>query len=98
MTRTMSVRMDQDNYEFLQKLSKDEKEDLSSALRDLVSRGRVMLAIDRYRNGQASLGKAAELAGMPLGRMMTLLESHGIESNIEQQDYLQGAANLRKLL
>jgi len=98
MTRTMSVRMDQENYEFLQKLSKDEKEDLSSAVRDLVSRGRVMLAIDRYRNGQASLGKAAELAGMPLGRMMTLLESHGIESNIEQQDYLQGAANLRKLL
>ncbi len=58
----------------------------------------VPLAIERYREGAASLGKAAELAGVPLGRMMTLLQLHGVESNIEFDDYFQGTEHLRQTL
>jgi len=61
MTKTMSIRMDRDNYEFLAEISKEERSDVSKAVRDLVTRGRVMLAVERYKQGEASLGKAAEL-------------------------------------
>lgn len=97
MTKTMSIRMDRDNYEFLAEISKEERSDLSKAVRDLVTRGRVLLAVERYRKGEASLGKAAELAGLPVGQMMTILTEFGVESRIEKEDYLQGLHNLAKV-
>jgi predicted HTH domain antitoxin len=97
MTKTMSIRMDRDNYEFLAEISKEERSDLSKAVRDLVTRGRILLAVERYKQGEASLGKAAELAGLPLGQMMTILTEFGVESRIEKEDYLQGLQNLAKV-
>ncbi len=97
MTKTMSIRMDRDNYEFLAEISKEERSDLSKAVRDLVTRGRVLLAVERYRKGEASLGNAAELAGLPVGQMMTILTEFGVESRIEKDDYLQGLHNLSKV-
>ena len=97
MTKTMSVRMDRDNYEFLSELTREERTDLSKAVRELVTRGRVLLAIEKYRSGEASLGRAAELAGLPLGQMMTVLADFGVESRMEKEDYVQGLKNLRKI-
>jgi len=88
--------MDRYNYEFLSEFTKEERSDLSKTIRELVSRGRVMLAIEKYRSGEASLGRAAELAGLPVGRMMTVLTDFGVESRLEKEDYLQGLENLRK--
>ena len=97
MTKTLSVRIDPDNYEFISEMSKEERSDMSKAVRDLVTRGRVLLAIERYRKGEASLGRAAELAGLPVGQMMTILAEFGIESRIEKDDYLQGLKNLARV-
>jgi len=94
MTRTMSIRMDPENYEFLTEITKQERSDLSKAVRDLVTRGRVLLAVERYKKGDASLGKAAQLAGLSVGQMMTLLAEFGVESRIDHDDYLQGLKNL----
>jgi predicted HTH domain antitoxin len=96
MTKTMSIRMDRENYEFLTEISKEERSDLSKAVRDLVMRGRVLLAVERYKKGDASLGKAAHLAGLSVGQMMTLLGEFGVESRIEKDDYLEGLKNLAK--
>jgi predicted HTH domain antitoxin len=97
MTKTMSIRMDRDNYEFLNEISKEERSDLSKAVRDLVSRGRILLAVERYKKGEASLGRAAELAGLPVGQLMTILAEFGVESRIEKEDYLQGLQSLAKV-
>ncbi len=94
MTKTMSIRMDRENYEFLTKITKEERSDLSKAVRDLVMRGRVLLAVERYKKGEASLGKAAQVAGLSVEQMMTLLTEFGVESRIEKDDYLQGLKNL----
>jgi predicted HTH domain antitoxin len=94
----MSIRMDRDNYEFLSEITREERTDLSKTVRELVTRGRVLLAIEKYRSGEASLGRAAELAGLPLGQMITVLADFGVESRIEKEDYLQGLQNLRKAL
>lgn len=96
MSKTMSVRMDRENYDFLREIKKEQGSDLSKAVRDLVTRGRVLLAIERYKKGEASLGRAAELAGVPYGQMMTILAEFGVESKIEKDDYLQSLKNLRQ--
>ena len=97
MTETMSIRMDRDNYEFLNEISKEERSDLSKVVRDLVSRGRIFLAVERNKKGEASLGRVAELVGLPVGQMMTILAELGVESRIEKEDYLQGLQNLAKV-
>jgi len=96
MPKTVSIRLDEEDYAFLHKLAKEGKEDLSKAVREVVYKGRVMLAIERYKKGEVSLGKAAELAGLPVGRMITVLAEYGVESNLEEADYLKGLENLRK--
>jgi predicted HTH domain antitoxin len=96
MRKTMSIRMDRENFEFLKELTKEQKSDLSKAVRDMVTRGRVLFAMERYKKGEASLGRAAELAGIPVGQMMTLLTEFGVQSRIEDEDYLQGLAAIRK--
>jgi predicted HTH domain antitoxin len=52
--------------------------------------------MERYKKGEASLGRAADLAGVPVGQMMTILAEFGVDSRIEEEDYLQGVAALRK--
>jgi predicted HTH domain antitoxin len=89
--------MDQENYDFLTAFTREEQRDLSKAVRELVTRGRVLLAVEKYRKGEVSLGKAAEVAGMPVGEMMTLLEEFGVRSQIDDDDYRQSLANLSKV-
>ncbi|HEY2934426.1 MAG TPA: UPF0175 family protein [Acidobacteriota bacterium] len=89
--------MDEDNFDFLNQLWREGKGDLSKAVRELVDKGRVMLAMESYRNGEVSLGKAAELAGLSVGQMMTTLAEYGIKCNLEKEDYLAGLENLRKV-
>ncbi|HET9742325.1 MAG TPA: UPF0175 family protein [Terriglobales bacterium] len=97
MTKTMSIRMDAENYEFLSKLTKEEHSDLSKSVRELVSRGRILMAVERYKKGEASLGKAANLAGLRIGQMMALLSEFGVPARIEKEDYLQSVQNLAKI-
>jgi predicted HTH domain antitoxin len=96
MTKTMSIRMDRENFEFLNEITKEQRSDLSKAVRDMVTRGRVLFAMERYKKGEASLGRAAQLAGISVGQMMTLLTEFGVQSRIEDEDYLQGLAAIRK--
>jgi predicted HTH domain antitoxin len=88
--------MDRGNFEFLNELTKEQKSDLSKAVRDMVTRGRILLAVERYKKGEASLGRAAELAGVTVGQMMTILAEYGVESRVQEEDYRQGLENLRK--
>ena len=96
MTKTLSIRMDPENYKFLTEITKQERSDLSKAVRDLVTRGRVLLAVEKYKKGDASLGKAAQVAGLSVGQMMTLLAEFGVESRIDTDDYREGLKNLAK--
>jgi len=96
MTKTMSIRMDRDICEFVREITRKERSDLSKTLRELVNRGRLMLAIEKYQKGEVSLGRAAELAGLPIGQMMTVLSEFCIESRIEEEDYLRGQKHLEK--
>jgi len=54
---------DRDNYEFLHEITKEERSDLSKAVRDLVTRGRILLAVERYKKGEASSAGLRSLPG-----------------------------------
>ncbi len=97
MTKTMSIRMDKESYDFISELSREEKDDLSKTVRELVYRGRVMLGVDKYKKGEVSLGRSAELAGLPLGQMITVLSEYGVKSNLEKEDYREGLEHLRRV-
>jgi len=55
MTKTMSIRMDRENLEFLNELTSEQKSDLPKAVRDMVTRGRILLAVERYKKGEAGI-------------------------------------------
>ena len=91
MTKTMSIRMDRENLEFLNELTKEQKSDLSKAVRDMVTRGRLLLAVERYRGVKHLLGERRKLSGVAVGQMMTILTEFGVESRIRDEDYLRGS-------
>ena len=62
---TMSVRIDKKDYDFVKWLATEEKEGISKAVRELLELGRVHLAIEEYKKGTASLGKASKLDMLP---------------------------------
>ncbi len=49
------------------------------------------------KKGEASLGKAADVAGLPVGQRMTLLGEFGVQSRIELEDYRQSLASLARV-
>ncbi len=85
-TKTMSIRMDRETFEFLSQLTREQRSDLSKSVREMVTRGRVLLGVERYKKGE----------GIPVGQMMTLLAEFGVESRIADDDYRQGLIAIRK--
>ncbi len=96
-TKTLSIRIDDNDYKFLSSLAREEKEDVSKAIRELVDLGRVMLAIEKYKKSEASVEKAAHIAGVSISRMMDIFKEYGIEANLEYEDYLEGLKTLRDI-
>ena len=94
--KTLSVRMSQEDYAFVNQLARDDKEDASKEVRKLVDLGRHMLGIEKYKKKEASLGKAAELAGVSVVEMINMLTEYGVKSNLAMEDYLTGLSNLKK--
>jgi predicted HTH domain antitoxin len=95
--KTVSIRLEADDYNFLKSLAETDREDLSKAVRDLVARGRVLLPLERYREGKASLSKAAEVAGLSVSGMMDVLAEHGITSELRVEDYRESLQTLREI-
>lgn len=92
--KTMSIRIEKDDYDFVKGLAKEEKEDVSKAMRELIDKGRIHLAIEQYKQGKVSLGRASQIAAVPIGEMIDILMEYGVSSNLEEEDYLAGLKNL----
>ncbi|MEW6089009.1 MAG: UPF0175 family protein [bacterium] len=96
-TKTLSIRMSDDDYKFLSRLAKEEKEDVSKAVRELVDTGRVMLAIEKYKKSEASLEKSAKIAGVSISKMMDILKEYCVDTNLDFEDYLGSLNSIRKI-
>jgi predicted HTH domain antitoxin len=96
-TKTLSIRVNEDDFKFLSSLAKKEKEDVSKTVRELVELGRVLLAIDKYKKSEASIERAARIAGVSISKMMDLFKEYGVEANLEEEDYLKSLKTIRKV-
>ncbi len=96
-TKTLSIRMNDDDYKFLSSIAREEKEDVSKTVRELVDLGRIMLAIDKYKKSEASIEKAARIAGVSISKIMDIFKEYGVEANLEYEDYQKGLKLLRKI-
>ena len=92
--KTMSIRIDREDHDFVKELANEAKEDLSSTVRELIDKGRVHLAIEEYKKGNASLGRATRLAGVSVSEMIDILSEYGVKSNLDEDDYRAGLKNL----
>lgn len=71
----------------LERISKEEKTDRSSALRKVLDLGldeyNRQNALESYRRGKASIGKASELAGVSIAEFYKILEEENIPLRID---------------
>lgn len=86
----VTARISEDLYEAIEQLRDEEHLDQSTAVAQLLERGvedwRFDTAIRRYRDGDVSLGRAAEIAGVSLWRFLDILEDHCVEMNYTETD------------
>jgi predicted HTH domain antitoxin len=95
-TKTLSIRISDEDYKFLSFLAKEEKEDVSKKVRELVDIGRVMLAIEKYKKSEVSIEKAARIAGVSISKIMDILKEYGVEANLQYEDYIKSLKTVRK--
>lgn len=82
MGETVSGRLPDDLVEGLQALQDATGQTRSEVLRQVVELGleeaRLARAIDAYRRGEVSLGRAAEMAGVPVTVLLDELREAGV--------------------
>ena len=89
----------QDNYlRRLQEISKEtstNKEELiKSSILKYIQEYNLRKAIRKYTESQVSLGKAAEIAGLPKRMFMYKLQEIGIPLNLSKNDIVKGMNTL----
>lgn len=94
-TKTLSLRISEDDYQSLSLIAKEEKGDISKATREFLSLGRIMLAIEKYKKREVSIEKAAKIAGVSISKIMDIFKEYGVSTNLEYEDYLVGLNGLR---
>ena len=83
MSETISVRIDKTNLKEINEISKLEKKKKSDVVREVLDKGlkekKLEIALEKFRNNEASIGKAARIAEMPLSQFMDVLVEKRID-------------------
>ncbi len=97
MQKILSVRLEEDDLDFVRAEAKEERVEKAKVIRELVEKGRLQMAIEQYKDGKISIGKAAEKAGITISEMMDKLAELGIKNRMTREHFLQGMKNLEKV-
>jgi predicted HTH domain antitoxin len=97
MQKVLSIRLEKSDLDFVESEAAEEKVDKAKVLRALVESGRLQFAIEQYKGGKISLGKAAEKAGISISEMMDKLAELGIKNRMTKEQYLQGIKNIKEV-
>jgi len=89
-TITLSVRLPKEDAGKMGELARDLNMERSAFLKRALKRGaedlRFEYACEAYRKGQASLSRAAEMAGLRVRDMLLRLRDAGLELNYDVSD------------
>jgi predicted HTH domain antitoxin len=90
MAHTVSVRLSKETLAEVDRLAARLKTDRSEALRRFIDRGlreaKIDSALDLLRGKKASMGRAAEMAGVTLYEMLDLARERGVPSGYGPED------------
>lgn len=90
--------MGKDSLNEISWLSREEKRKKSEVLREVLEKGlgqkRLEIALERYRNGEATAAKAAKIAGIPLSRFFDVLFEKKMEFNYTVEDFREDLKGL----
>lgn len=88
--KNLTVRVEEETFKDIKKLTKLEKCDKSTITRRLLAIGlqetKKMHAISLYRAGKCTLWKAAQTAGVPLREMIETLKEEKIPVHMSPED------------
>ena len=70
---------------------------MSKKVRQLVDLGPAVLAIEKYKKSEASIEKAARIAGVSISEMMDVLSDYGVDANVEYEDFPKGLKSLKEI-
>ena len=83
MAETVSVRIDKPELKEIEAISKLEKKTKSNVLREVLEKGimekKLGIALEKFRNNEATAWKAARIANIPLTQFMDILVQKGID-------------------
>lgn len=86
----VTARIPEEMYEAIERIRDEEHADRSTVIKALLERGidewQLEDAVARYRDGQVSLGAAADRAGLSIWRFLEVLEGRGISANYTEAD------------
>lgn len=95
----VTARVPEDLFEEIERIQTAERTDRSTAIKRLLERGvddwRVETAVRRYRDGEVSLGRAAELADLSPWRFIDVLDDRGVEATYTKADLAADVAAVR---
>ena len=83
MAETVSVRIDKRELKEIEEISKIDKNTRSNVLREILDKGvkekKLEIALEKFRNNEATAWKAARIANIPLTKFMDILVQKGID-------------------
>ncbi|MFB6283598.1 MAG: UPF0175 family protein [Halobacteria archaeon] len=89
----VTTRVPEDIYDEIERIREEERTDRSTAVKKLLERGieswKLSTAVEKYRLGEISLGKAAEIADVGIWEFMEILRDRGIEPSYSEDDLEQ---------
>jgi len=95
----VTARVSEDLYEKIERIREEEQTDRSTAIKRLLERGvgdwQIETAVQRYRDGTISIGRAAELADVSVWRFLDVLDERGVEMNYDETDLEADIAAVR---
>lgn len=90
----LGARMEPEIIKIVDKVSEENRVDRTSAIKLLVTAGWKELslrkALELYREGKASVDKAAKIAGLTVSEMMEEIAVNGIKSEETIEEYRRG--------
>jgi predicted HTH domain antitoxin len=100
-TELVSVRLPKEYVLVIGEKAREDNTDKTTALKRILALGtkqyKLEKAVNKYKEGKASIGKAAEIAGISLWEMMDELKDKNISNPLTEEDYKDGIKNLKKV-
>ncbi len=93
MEATVAVRIGRERLAEIKAISKEENKKNSEVLREALDLGlrekKLAVAIEKYKNKQVSVGKAAELADVPLSTFLDILRVRNVPFNYTVRELME---------